>query len=82
MANAIHCSAAEIFSSEGSGVFSRMCIEKKQIAVSKNPAVPLVGREFFYTSFTIKRGNFSIFASLKLSIAGFNAATESDGATD
>lgn len=69
MVNAIHFSAAEIFSSEESGVYSRMCIEKKQIAVSKNPAVPLVGREFFYTSFTIKRGNFSIFASLKLSIA-------------
>lgn len=46
-----------------------MFTEKKRIAVSKNPAVPLVGREFFYTSFTIKRGNFSIFASLKLSIA-------------
>lgn len=82
MVNAIHFSAAEIFSSEESGVYSRMCIEKKQIAVSKNPAVPLVGREFFYTSFTIKRGNFSIFASLKLSIAGFSAAEESDGATD
>ena len=80
--NAIHCSTAEFFSSEGSGVYSRMFTEKKRIAVSKNPAVPLVGRDFFYTSFTIKRGDFSIFASLNLSIAGFSAAEESDGATD
>ena len=82
MVNAIHCSAAKIFSSERSGVYSRMFTEKKRIAVSKNPAVPLVGRDFFYTSFTIKRGDFSIFASLNLSIAGFSAAEESDGATD
>lgn len=55
---------------------------KNGLPFRKIPLFSIVGREFFYTSFTIKRGNFSIFASLKLSIAGFNAAAESDGATD
>ena len=82
MVNAIHFSAAEIFSSEESGVYSRMCIEKKQIAVSKNPAVPPCWKRVFLYKFYNKKGNFSIFASLKLSIAGFSAAEESDGATD
>ena len=56
MANAIHCSAAEIFSSEGTGVYSRQCTEKKRIAVSKNPAVFHCRKRVFLYKFYNKKG--------------------------